>query len=231
MAIDTTTPTSRRALIVGLAGGLAATVAGGMGRSPVARAADPNDVVLGASNSATSVTSITNTTDGDFTFACYASGLGIGVYGTSPSGLGVRGNSASGYGLYGESSSGTAVWGGSSSGTGVRGVSSSSTLPAVVGRSGFNTGVQGYSGSNSVPAGRAKTGVHGHADEDTASVGVRGTSLAGRGGVFRGATAPLRLVASPSATHPASGQRGDLFVDASGRLWFCKGGTTWKLLA
>ena len=29
----------------------------------------------------------------------------------------------------------------------------------------------------------------------------------------------------------AHGVRGDLYVDKSGRLWFCKGGSTWKQLA
>jgi len=41
----------------------------------------------------------------------------------------------------------------------------------------------------------------------------------------------INLVTSTRATHPTSGRRGDLLVDASGRLWFCKGGTTWKQLA
>jgi len=43
--------------------------------------------------------------------------------------------------------------------------------------------------------------------------------------------AQLRLQPSTLGTHPASGQAGDLFVDASKRLWFCQGGTVWKQLA
>jgi hypothetical protein len=74
------------------------------------------------------------------------------------------------------------------------------------------------------------SGVTGQA---TSGVGVRGrgTQAGSRGGVFEGQAAALNLVASTRATHPSSGRRGDLLVDASGRLWFCKGGTTWKQLA
>jgi hypothetical protein len=38
-------------------------------------------------------------------------------------------------------------------------------------------------------------------------------------------------VPSSRSTHPSSGALGDLFLDKSGRLWFCKGGTTWVKLA
>ncbi len=61
--------------------------------------------------------------------------------------------------------------------------------------------------------------------------GVSGDSTSGRGGIFLGKLAQLRLNPSGDTTHPASGKRGDFFVDKSGRLWFCKGGTTWKQLA
>ena len=40
-----------------------------------------------------------------------------------------------------------------------------------------------------------------------------------------------RLSPSTAASHPDSGAAGDLFVDKTGRLWFCKGGATWKQLA
>jgi len=60
-------------------------------------------------------------------------------------------------------------------------------------------------------------------------VGVGGTI--GRGGRFRGGAAAVQLQPSTASTHPSSGQAGDLFVDASHRLWFCKGGTTWHQLA
>jgi len=63
---------------------------------------------------------------------------------------------------------------------------------------------------------------------------IEGRSVLGRGGVFQGNKAQLRLIASAATTKPAKGSRGDLFVDSTGRLWYCKtGGSTtgWKQLA
>ena len=62
-------------------------------------------------------------------------------------------------------------------------------------------------------------------------VGVYGDGSIGRGGKFKGGAAQLQLVPSEANTHPTIGIRGDLFVDSSGRLWFCKGATDWILLA
>jgi hypothetical protein len=59
---------------------------------------------------------------------------------------------------------------------------------------------------------------------------VFGESVEGRGGRFKGKKAQIRLHPSTDATHPTSGSGGDLFVDASKRLWFCKGGTSWVRL-
>jgi hypothetical protein len=64
-----------------------------------------------------------------------------------------------------------------------------------------------------------------------------GTALYGSGGAHaRGATlvsnvAQLRLVPGSLATHPASGAAGDLYVDNTNRLWFCKGTTNWHQVA
>jgi len=63
---------------------------------------------------------------------------------------------------------------------------------------------------------------------------IEGNSILGRGGVFRGKKAQVRLVASMATTKPSKGLRGDLFVDSTGRLWYCKTGnsiTGWKQLA
>jgi hypothetical protein len=90
--------------------------------------------------------------------------------------------------------------------------------------------VLAFSGLGSVPAAPAKTAVFGFADQ-TGGIGVRGGASNGRGGLFSGSVAQVRLQPSSAATHPSSGQKGDLFVDTSGRLWFCKGGTTWKQVA
>lgn len=61
--------------------------------------------------------------------------------------------------------------------------------------------------------------------------GVEGKSSLGAGGKFTGKTAQVHLVPSSASTHPTSGSAGQLFVDKSYRLWFCKGGTNWKQLA
>ena len=61
--------------------------------------------------------------------------------------------------------------------------------------------------------------------------GLSGTSAKGVGGLFKGATAQVQLTPSALGSHPASGSAGQLFVDHSGRLWYCRGGKTWKQLA
>jgi hypothetical protein len=67
-----------------------------------------------------------------------------------------------------------------------------------------------------------------------AGAGVQGTSNTGRGGVFSGSAAQVQLTPGTGSTHPKSGQRGDLYADKTGRLWFCKkSGTTatWHQIA
>lgn len=79
--------------------------------------------------------------------------------------------------------------------------------------------------ASSVAAVRGQTNGHGP--------GVQGISPV-RGGSFSGNAAQINLVPSSLSTHPTSGAKGDLFVDSSGRLWYCRlGGSiaTWKQLA
>ncbi|MGB9378704.1 MAG: hypothetical protein WCB04_14455, partial [Mycobacteriales bacterium] len=78
------------------------------------------------------------------------------------------------------------------------------------------------------PAGVAGDAVVGVAESGR---GVYGTSKTGRGGAFSGSKAQIQLLPSTAKTHPVSGTAGDLFVDSAKRLWFCKGGSTWKQLA
>lgn len=61
---------------------------------------------------------------------------------------------------------------------------------------------------------------------------LRGSAMGsgGRGASFEGDAAQVQLTPA-TTTHPKSGRRGDLFVDKDGKLWFCKGGTTWRQLA
>jgi hypothetical protein len=181
---------------------------------------------------------------------------GTGVRGASTSGEGVRGvssssngtagssgspiatgafgvNTGGGYGTYGRSNApgGFGAYGEAQQGTGVTGHTGSSTLPGVHGFSiGGSTGVVGRSSTNPAPPTPAGTGVFGYADLDGGSVGVHGASPSGRGGIFSGGQAALRLRPAGS-THPSSGIRGDLVVDTKGRLWFCRGGSIWVRLA
>jgi hypothetical protein len=60
---------------------------------------------------------------------------------------------------------------------------------------------------------------------------VDAASALGAGGRFSGKTAQIQLVPSNLSTHPPSGSAGQLFVDRSNRLWYCKGGTAWHQLA
>lgn len=53
----------------------------------------------------------------------------------------------------------------------------------------------------------------------------------GRGGRFRGGAGAVTLVPTKAATHPATGEPGDLYVDNKVRLWFCRGGATWVQVA
>ncbi len=172
-------------------------------------------------------------------------GSGFGVYGTSVSGTGVVASGGTGTGMEASGSLGVVAQGSTigvlassgGSGTGVQatggtGVSAggstvglSASGPTAVRASGTSTGV-----SASGP-----TGVHG-SGSGTAGVGVKGNGAGsgGRGGIFAGKAAQVKLSPGTLGTHPKSGQRGDLYADNKGRLWFCKtGGNTalWHQIA
>ena len=89
---------------------------------------------------------------------------------------------------------------------------------------GTGNSVHAYKPANS--PGHAVVGVN-----DSSGLGVNGISAKGRGGAFSGKAAAVRLMPTTTATHPSSGLGGDLYVDTSKRLWFCKGGTVWVQLA
>jgi hypothetical protein len=112
----------------------------------------------------------------------------------------------------------------------------SSSSDCIVGSAGV-AGGHGVLGFAQKPSKSGVRGDHtsgtGVTGQVTSGTGVRGrgTAAGSRGGTFEGKAAAVQLVASTGATHPTSGRRGDLVVDATGRLWFCKGSTTWKQLA
>ena len=240
---------SRRALLSGLAGAAAAAAAASVGRALPATATTPPAVELGVANSTDHLTTITNTANS--AFKGIGTGGGTGVEGDSSSGAGVYGFSDTGQGVWGEgtdlgvyghsyigtaieadSPSGTSLYAHSTDGIPIMATSQSPDLPAVIGGSaGGNTGLQGFSGQVNPPLSPNHTGVFGSASVGPSAVGVNGQSTTGRGAVFTGKLAQLRLSPASTASHPSSGSRGDFFVDKSGRLWFCKGGTQWKQLA
>lgn len=78
--------------------------------------------------------------------------------------------------------------------------------------------------------GAALYAVQGNATATAAAVTGR-AGARGRGGSFGGGAAAVTLLPSAAATHPTTGRAGDLTVDSSNRLWFCKGGTAWSQLA
>jgi hypothetical protein len=63
------------------------------------------------------------------------------------------------------------------------------------------------------------------ADNTGSGSGVQATGT--RGGTFAGSAAQVQLTPGSMSTHPTSGDRGDLYADSTGRLWFCtKTGST-----
>jgi hypothetical protein len=215
-------------LLAGL-GGAAAAAASVFGHATPAAATDDEIVRVGHGYTASTATRI-RASGADAIHSI--SDTSTGFVGQSTSGNAIEGASTSGIGAWGHSTSGKGVEGESGSSIGVFGLNGATNLPAILGQSfGNSTGVQGVSGTNDAPPAPAKTGVHGFGDNGASSMGVRGESPTGRGGVFSGHVAQLRLVASTQATHPTSGALGDLFLDKVGRLWLCKGGTTWAKVA
>jgi hypothetical protein len=121
-----------------------------------------------------------------------------------PEGNGVTVVTQGGSGVY-ALCGGDAVYGVSENGSGVHGVSSTGFGPAVLAEVENGTG-------NALEA----------------------TSAGGRGIVSSGKLAQLQLTPGKQASHPKAGDAGDLFVDKSARLWFCKVGgatATWKQIA
>ena len=193
MAIDMTTTRTRRGILAGAVGGVAAWVGTAVGRAMPARATDGEPLVVGTDNTATKMTRIINSgTDaqGDALVAWDAAEMVGG------------GLSAGGNGVSGENGNdgGCGVWG-RSQGNGVGVLGWSQLL-------GTEFGIQ-------LPA---RTGVYGRAIQDTTSVGVLGESAAGDG--VRGTAtsgAGVHAVASSGTGVYASSASG-YALRTSGRL-------------
>lgn len=143
--------TSRRSILVAAASAVGALIAGPLGRTGQVSAADPNDVVLGADNTAATSTKITST--GEYLPAIMGvGGPGFaGVYGVSvthaPDDAGANDFTA---GVRGDSDSWTGVFGTSTTGHGIVGhgrfgVSGSGETVGVGGGSDAGVGVDASS--------------------------------------------------------------------------------------
>jgi hypothetical protein len=134
MTADSSRLHTRRALLAGGIGGLAAVAASGLRPLPTV-AGDGEAMVVGGEYTADSVTKITTTEDN-----------GVAIEGQSPTGWGVvgRGDDSMFGGVYGRSTAGAGVVGEGGSGAGVSGNSDSGT--GVIGAS--NTGVGIYAASD-----------------------------------------------------------------------------------
>lgn len=170
---------SRRALLAGALGGIGAWAAGAIGRVGPVRAANGDPITIGASNSGTSGTTLTNTTDGANALSVASTGAGFALMGGSDTGFGVFGQSADGDGVGGDSTTGRGVVGSSTSGNGVYGSSSAPDRAAIEAHSAGGTGLLGASGL--VPAAKPETGVYGYAIQSSISRGVWGYSAKGHG--------------------------------------------------
>jgi hypothetical protein len=111
---------SRRQLLAGGSGALAAVVTAEAVFRAAPAAANGDPVILGHASKSTSLTSITNPPPTRTVLTCFASGSGDAVRGTTISGTGVLGTSGTGDGVVGVASA-AAVAGRSPKGTGVRG--------------------------------------------------------------------------------------------------------------
>jgi hypothetical protein len=210
-----------------------------------------------ASSATAIIGTLTSTSPGGFSAAVRGvnngtGGLGIGVWGSQAgSGWGVYGTSNSGVGVEGSGGTGTGV-----AGSGATGVSASGSTvgvvasgPTAVTATGGTTGVTASgttavkatgsgatgvavvaasaSSTTAIKATNTGTGAALNANNTGPGACVQATSTNGRGGSFAGKAAQIQLVAGTGATHPTSGKTGDLYVDNTARLWFCKvGGTT-----
>jgi hypothetical protein len=100
MAIDQTSPRSRRALLLAATGGALAAAAASVARLNPVRAADGDAVTVGGSFDGTQTTQISNTSNDSTTFVA-ESDSGTALEGTSSNGTGVsaKTSSNSGYAL------------------------------------------------------------------------------------------------------------------------------------
>jgi hypothetical protein len=208
-------PQSRRALLrragIAMAGGIGAVAVGGLS-APRPADAGGGALGLGQTNISNAATAIVS--QETYSFGVYSFGVTDHGLNQFPDSAAIAGHAKNTFkrALLGYHEAG---------GTGVMGWADGQDAVGVWGTA------RGGSETSST-----QVGVYGYCD--TAGTGVYGRSSIGRGGVFSGLKAPLRLMPNSRSTHPAQGLRGDLFVDSGGRLWYCRQGgasSVWKQLA
>jgi len=219
---------SRRALLTGGIGGLAALIAGAVLRPLPAEAAAGGSVILGAINSSDAALTRVTSTSGTSTLSVVNDTTGNALRADSWQGPAVNAYSHYSTAALAEARSADQI--------SVHGLKVNGTGPAVKGENKFST--NGYAAVYGVtngtgPAVYGEGTAQGNGTSGVArgtGSGVYGQSDNGRGGRFSGKKAQLKLDPSAAATHPASGDAGDIFLDKSKRLWLCKGGTSWVRL-
>ena len=187
MALDPTTPRSRRALLTAAVAATAVTVVETVAR-PVHVSADNGDhLVIGFANSAAVQTTLTNSVNGNTVLQVNSASAGHAVHGVSGSGIGVwgyssdrgvYGSTASGFGVMGYSVSGIGVYARSDSGVGLEAYSFSGTAIHSVAHKGIAVHGVSTSGIGVHGVSESSAGVSGHA---TTGVGVHGVGGDGTG--------------------------------------------------
>ena len=122
MALDPSSPRSRRALLSAAVAATAVTVVEAVARPLPVAAANGDNFILAGENTTTAQTSLVNTTVGATVLAVGATN-GIAVEGFGGASIGIRGHATSGFGVSGGTTTGVGVQGNALSGTGVAGVS------------------------------------------------------------------------------------------------------------
>ena len=216
---------TRRQLLTGAAGALTAVLtAEALSRPGPASAANGDNVILGQSNTATTMTAITNSTDGDTALFAAATGFGTGLNGTSDSGNGVFGvTHGDGAGVHGQagSDSGTGVTGvNSGGGNGVFGEANNSSASGVYGlNGGTGFGVAGRAASGFGVLGDSADGVGVWANSQNATaLKVTGKAKFSRSGVLAVAAGKSSATQTGVQLSPASLVLATLQQDRSG-VW------------
>ncbi|MFN8620633.1 MAG: hypothetical protein U0869_07830 [Chloroflexota bacterium] len=255
MAIETNVPRGRRSFLTAIAGAVAGVAAASLTSAQRVLAAGNDGSPINVGSRLLDIRSETylqNASNSETVFTAFNTGSGIGIEAMSGDGVGLRGASRTSSGVRANSSFGAGLHAssgnertGATPPVAVFGEIQNPTSAAILGNNYATTGsAQGLQGQSNSPKGLAVIGwaaakgigligvsASKFPTDWITNVGVLGIAEKGRGGVFQGQAAPVRLVPSTAATHPVNGAPGDLFVDKSGRLWFCKGLDNWVKLA